>query len=94
MVKRHTYTVSKVDGQVVLTYEDQGVRHRVEHQLPEQPSADAQERNLYRNMPRKEKKRTITAMLQPLLRPHSEQQSLELSYKHLSKSAELPVGVF
>jgi len=31
MVKRHTYTVRKVKGQIVLTYEDQWVTQRVEY---------------------------------------------------------------
>jgi hypothetical protein len=72
MVKRHTYTVSTVGGRMVLTYEVQGVTHRVEHRLPGQPTAAAQERNFYRNMPRKERYKAIAKMMQPLLRPHGD----------------------
>jgi hypothetical protein len=31
MMKRYTYTVSQVDGRVVLTYGNQVMIHRVEH---------------------------------------------------------------
>ena len=81
MVKRHTYTVRKEEGQMVLTYAVDGVTHRVEHPLPGRPSADAQERHFYRNLSRKEKYKAITTMLQPLLRPHGDYHSHKLSYK-------------
>jgi len=83
-VKRHTYTVRKEEGQMVLTYAVDGVTHRVEHPLPGRPSADAQERHFYRNLSRKERYKAITTMLQPLLRPHGDYHSTKLSYKYLS----------
>ena len=63
MVKRRTYKMSKVNGQMVVNYEDEGVVHHVVHELPERQSAEAQQRNLFRNMPRKERNKTITSML-------------------------------
>jgi hypothetical protein len=89
MVKRHTYTVSQVEGRVVLTYEDQGHIHKVEHRAPAQQSAEAQQRHFYRNLPRKERYKAITTMLQPLL--HSKEPRQKLPYKYLSQATGVPV---
>ncbi len=72
MVERHTYRVRKVKGHIVLTYEDQDVTHRVEHRLVGQPSADAQKKSFYRNMPHKESYEAIydaAALAAAVLRP-------------------------
>ncbi len=91
MVKRTTYTARRVNGRVVLTYHDGGVAHQVAHKLPERPSADADQQNFFRNMPRKERYTAMATMLQPLLRRHGDHQSYKLPYKYISRVTGVPV---
>ena len=63
MVKKRVYTVSHVNGHLVFSYDDQGVKQEVVHELPERATAAAQQRDFYRNMPRKERHKIITTML-------------------------------
>ena len=63
MVKQRVYTVSHVNGHLVLNYDDQGVKQAVVHELPARATAAAQQRDFYRNMPRKERHKIITTML-------------------------------
>ena len=52
-----------IDGHLVLNYDDQGVKQEVVLELPERAAAAAQQRDFYRNMPRKERFKIITTML-------------------------------
>ena len=63
MVKKRVYTVSHINGHLVLSYDDQGVKQEVVHELTERAAAAAQQRDFYRNMPRKERYKIITTML-------------------------------
>jgi len=42
--------MSTVNGRMIISYEEQGVKRSVEHEMPGQPVAGANERNLLRNM--------------------------------------------
>ena len=59
--------MSHANGQLTISFEDQGVRHQVVHELTARLTAEAQQHSLFRNMPRKERHKAITTMLQPLL---------------------------
>ena len=63
MVKQRVFTVSYVNGHLVLNYDGQGVKQAVVHELPARATAAAQQQDFYRNMPRKERQKIITTML-------------------------------
>ena len=90
MVKRRVYTTSHVGGKLQLSFEDQGSRHQVLHELPDRPAAGAQQWHFFRNMSRKQWHKHITVLLQPLLRRHGDYQSYKLPYKYLSKVTGVP----
>ena len=69
MGKRFTYHATRIHDRVFFSYDDQGIRRHVEHQLPSQPVGDPQERTHFRNMSRKDRHKAIGNMMQPLLRP-------------------------
>jgi hypothetical protein len=58
--------------------------------MPGQPVAGANERNLLRNLPRKERHKLVIGMMQPLLRPYGDYRSYKLPYKYLSKVTGVP----
>ena len=60
------------------------------HELAARPTAEAQQHSLFRNMPRKERHKAITTMLQPLLRQYGDYQSCKLPYSYLSKATGVP----
>ena len=47
MVKKRVYTVSHINGHLVLSYDDQGVKQSVVHELTERAAAAAQQRDFY-----------------------------------------------
>ena len=90
MVKQRVYTTSHVGGKLQLSFEDQGARQQVLHELPDRPAAEAQQWHFFRNMSRKQRHKHITVLLQPLLRRHGDYQSYKLPYKYLSKVTGVP----
>ena len=47
MVKQRVYTVSHVNGHLVLNYDDLGVKQAVVHELPARATAAAQQQDFY-----------------------------------------------
>jgi hypothetical protein len=93
MGKRFTYHATRIHDRVFFSYDDQGIRRHVEHQLPSQPVGDPQERTHFRNMSRKDRYKAIGNMMQPLLRPLGDHRSIKLPYKYLARAAGVPVNV-
>ena len=63
MVKTRMYTTSHVGEKLQISYEDQGVKHQVLHDLPDRPAAGAQQWHSFRNMSRKQRHKHITVLL-------------------------------
>ena len=47
MVKKRVYTVSHINGHLVLSYDDQVVKQEAVHELPARATAAAQQQDFY-----------------------------------------------